>query len=151
MPTEVEQADLLPPPNDLDAEGLVISHCFHSGPLAGLEPKHFYSDANRWTYQAICDLHSRTEPTDPIAVARELTVMQRLEQAGGRQYLALLCDTQPVSAHPEKHAEAIREFYRRRLLSDACLVLRARLRTGQIMAAQAWSEFKRTCEESNEE
>lgn len=131
---------------DLDAEGLVLSYCFEHGPLAGLEPKHFYADANRYVYTALRDLHSRAEPTDPVAVARELTVMQRLDSVGGRGYLLTLCNAQPATAYVEKHAEAVRELYRRRVLAEACERLRVQLRAGTTTAGEAWQEFKAICE-----
>lgn len=152
LATELTQvATDLPPPCDLDAEGTVLSHCFEHGPIPGLLPKHFYSDANRWVYQAITDLHARTVSTDPVSVAHELTVLDRLEQVGGRHYLAILCHCQPATAYPDRFAETIRELYRQRVLSDACLELRVALRVGTVTAGEAWARFKAICEELSNE
>jgi replicative DNA helicase len=144
--SETELADVAP--NDLDAEGIVLAHALEHGPIDGLLPKHFYSDANRRIYEAVRMLQVRGEPIDVVAVKRELQKDNRLAQVGGVTYLAVLTDRQPWAseAHVKAHAEAIRELYRRRVLSDAALKLRVELRAGEVESGAAWARFKEICD-----
>ena len=135
------------PPNDLDAEALVLSHALEHGPVDGLLPKHFYADANARIYEAVRMLSVRGEPVDVIAVKRELQRDNRLAQVGGVEYLGMLTSHIPATAYAESHALAIRELYRRRVLSDAALRLRVELRTGACESGAGWTRFKELCEE----
>ena len=139
------------PPHDLDAEGVVLSYALERGPIAGLHPKHFYSEANRRIYEAVQALAERSEPFDVVAVARELRASQRLRQVGGSPYLGMLVDRIPATANVESHAEAIREAYRCRMLSDAMLKLRVELRNGTTRAGEAWLRCKAICDEMTTE
>ena len=136
-------------PHDIDAEGILLAHALEHGPIDGLLPKHFYADCNRRVYEAIRMLVVRGEPVDIIAVKRELQRDNRLAQVGGAPYLAMLVSTQPAAsgAHLAAHAEAVRELYRRRVMSDAALRLRVELRTGACSAAEAWTRFRAICDE----
>lgn len=144
---ELGLADI--PPNDLDAEGILLSHALEHGAIDGLLPKHFYADANRCIYEAVRMLKVRGEPVDVVAVKRELQKDNRLAQVGGVTYLALLVETQPAASetHLQGHAEAVRECYRRRTLSHACERLRVELRAGAVSSREAWARFKAICEE----
>ena len=130
----------LAPPYDLDAEGAILSHCLEHGPFAGLASKHFYSHANQYVYEAICSV---AQPPDIIEVKREL---RKSMPADGAHYLGVIV-AQPCTAYPERHAETVKELYRRRLLSDALLKVRVELRTGDVSAAEAWRRVKEVCEE----
>ena len=136
--------DGLVAPNDLDAEGIVLAHALEHGPIDGLLPKHFYSMANQRIYEAVRMLVVRGEPVDVVAVKRALQADGRLAQVGGAGYLSMLVTTQPAAsgAHLAAHVEAIRELYRRRVLSDAALRLRVELRTGQTESRAALLRFK---------
>lgn len=139
-----EEADAdvlgLVPPHDLETEGTILSHCLEHGPFAGLAAKHFYSHANQYVYEAICSV---AQPPDIVEVKRELRKSMPVD---GAHYLGILV-AQPVTAYPERHAETIKELYRRRLLSDALLKVRVELRTGDVSAAEAWRRVKEVCEE----
>ncbi len=141
--------ETLIPPSDLDAEGLVLSHCLEHGPIGGLLGMHFYADANRRVYEALSTISARGEPLDVVAVARELRLSDRLQQVGGTSYLCLLAGSVPATAYAESHAAAIRELYRRRLLGDAAVRLRAELFTGACDSQGAWVRFRAICEEEN--
>jgi replicative DNA helicase len=47
----------------------------------------FYRPEHGLIYTAILDLFARDQPHDPIAVSAELAKQQRLEQAGGSDYV----------------------------------------------------------------
>ena len=144
---EVVELDAIVAPHCLDTEGIVLSHALEHGPIDGLLPKHFYAHCNQRVYEAIRMLVVRGEPVDLVAVKRALQADGRLQQVGGVQYLAMLTDTQPATANVASHAAAIREFYRRRVLSDAALRLRVELRTGAASSAEAWARFRAICDE----
>ncbi len=136
-------------PHDLDAEGIVLAHALEHGPIDGLLPKHFYAHCNARIYEAVRMLVVRGEPVDVIAVKRLLQTDGRLAQVGGTPYMCMLVSTCPAAtgAHLASHVEAIRELYRRRVLSDAALRLRVELRTGAASSAEAWARFKTICDE----
>jgi replicative DNA helicase len=135
------------PPHDLDAEGLVLSWSLEHGAVPGLLPEHFYSHANQRVYEVILLIAERGEPLDVVAVARELRALGRYQQVGGSRYVGMLASCIPATANVESHAAAIRELYRRRVLSDALLKLRVELRQGVTTSSAAWARCKAICEE----
>lgn len=139
----------LPPSNDLDAEGVILSHCFVAGTQPNLHPRHFYSKANGCIYGAMLSVVEDGQHPDLVTVARKLRDLGLLKVVGGSSYLATLCHAQPATAYPEQHVEAIREMYRRRVLGDVALEVRVKLRAGELRAADAWAFFKRRCDEVN--
>jgi replicative DNA helicase len=140
-PADFDPADA--PPHDLDAEGTLLSHCLKHGPIAGLLSQHFYSDANRYVYEALSAVQ---QPPDIIDIKRHMRESGRLRQIGGVGYLATLDACQPATAYPERHAETIREMYRRRVLSDALLRLRVEIRLGQTDSRSAWTRLRDICD-----
>ncbi|MEB2312127.1 MAG: replicative DNA helicase [Sorangiineae bacterium] len=114
------------PPHDLDAEGAVLSAILlDPGSFDTvqhvLEPEHFYSDANRWIFEAVLALaQGPHRVVDVVAVAGWLRDRERLQQIGGTPYLAQLADATPAVANVEVHAKTIREKYRLRQLIATC-------------------------------
>lgn len=108
------------PANELDAEGVVLSAAILDGreTLAKLRPFllpfHFFADANRLIYQAVLDIDAAGSAIDLVAIARQLRRQGRLDQAGGKPYLALILEATPAAANVVEHARAIREAWRRR-------------------------------------
>ena len=85
-----------------------------------LDPVHFYSDANRWIYEAVLELGRNSQPIDWVSVASWLRSRGRLDQAGGTPYLAELTDSTPAVAHVASHALSVRETARLRQLISTC-------------------------------
>ena len=85
-----------------------------------LKPEHFYSDANRWIYEAVLELGRNSQPIDWVSVASWLRSRGRLDQAGGTPYLAELTDSTPAVAHVASHALSVRETARLRQLISTC-------------------------------
>jgi replicative DNA helicase len=113
------------PPADTDAEAAVLSAVMLSGEAFDqvqevLEPRHFYSDANRRIYEAVLELSAANRPVDTVSVATYLRDRGRLEQVGGTPYLARLVDATPAVAHVEEHARSVREKWRLRSLIATC-------------------------------
>ncbi|HYO97522.1 MAG TPA: DnaB-like helicase N-terminal domain-containing protein, partial [Polyangiaceae bacterium] len=97
------------PPNDLDAEGAVLSAVLlDSGAFDQvqdlLRPEHFYADANRRIFEAVLELQTLGRPVDVVSVAGFLRDRNRLDQIGGTPYLAQLADATPAVAHVGAHA-----------------------------------------------
>lgn len=113
------------PPQDLDAEAAVLSAMLLSSEAFDevqeiLQPSHFYSDANRFIYEAVLDLGRNNQPIDWVSVASWLRARNRLEQIGGTPYLAQLTDSTPAVAHVAAHAVTVREYARLRQLISTC-------------------------------
>lgn len=107
------------PPNDLDAEGAVLSALLlrpkEIGLLDGiLEPHHFYADANRRIYEAVRQLVTSGKAVDIVSVAGVLRDAELLGKIGGSPYLAQLSDATPAVAHLPDHARRIVEKWRQR-------------------------------------
>jgi len=103
------------PPHDLDAEGAVLGALLSDSSVSvELEPRHFYSDANRWIFNACRELDGTR---DLPGVASWLHDRHRLEQVGGSAYLVQLLDAPYVLAEDlPRHASRLRELWSRREL-----------------------------------
>ncbi len=76
------------PPHDIDAEEAVNGSLLIDGraiyeTTVFLQPKDFYSEQNRWIYQACFSLYQRDEAINQITVAQELEREGLLEKCGG--------------------------------------------------------------------
>ena len=113
------------PPNDLDAEGVVLSAIMLDKAALDIcrewvRPADFFADANRRIYEAACELESEGKvPTVP-AVAGFLRDRGVLNQVGGTPYLAQLCDATPSFAHVDQFAKRIAEKARLRAVIATC-------------------------------
>jgi replicative DNA helicase len=102
---------------------------------------HFYSDANRFIYEAIGALHDEGQPVDAVTIAASLANRGRMARVGGPRYLAQIMDATPAIGHVETHAELVRDFGRRRQL----------IATLQTKAAEGYSELEGTTQQWIEE
>lgn len=111
------------PPADLNAEGNVLGQCLlvpSDIDLVigwGLQPAHFYADANRRIFDSILTVHGDSSMVvDIIAVSADLRNKSRLDQVGGTPYLAMLSDTYPVNAEKQlqHHCRIIMDHWRAR-------------------------------------
>ena len=122
--SQVSEAFLIPP-NDLDSEGIVLAAILlDSEALDRVQPilktQDFYSDANRWVYEAITSSSASGKPIDAVAVAGWLRDRDRLDQIGGTPYLAQLTATTPFYLRLEEHARRIVDKSRlRKVISEA--------------------------------
>lgn len=117
------------PPNDLDAEGIVLSAVlFHPESFDRLSPilhsSHFYADANRQIWIAAQALADAGKPTDVAAVAGMLRDRGQLDRVGGTPYLAQLYNTSHV-VDIESHAHRITDRYRLRSVIDETRAIQA--------------------------
>ncbi len=85
-----------------------------------LSPEDFYSDRNRWIYEAVLKLHRRNQPPDLITLSAELEQSGRLGEVGGPAYLTSLVNSVPTAVHAEYYANLVAQAaVRRRLLRAA--------------------------------
>jgi len=113
------------PPYDIDAEESVNGSLLIDGKAIyevaiTLRPEDFYSEQNRWIYQACLSLYQRDEAINQITVAQELDRQGKLEKCGGAAYLSHLISVVPTSLDIEHYARiAYRLSIMRQLISAA--------------------------------
>ena len=61
-----------------------------------LRADRFYSLQNQVIFEAMLKLYAKNATGDTISLINELTVENKLEQAGGTAYIASLTDTVPI-------------------------------------------------------
>jgi replicative DNA helicase len=121
------------PPSDLDAEGAILSTVLLThGDIdrciaVGLQPVHFYADANRRIYESCLNLHEGHEEIDIVAVAGDLRHHSRLDQVGGTPYLAQLADAPFVGTRLEQHCRTVITAWRARQAISLVQVAQASL------------------------
>ncbi len=90
------------PPHDIDAEESVNGSLLIDGKAIYdiavlLKAEDFYSEQNRWIYDACLSLYQRNEAINQITVAQELDRQGKLEKCGGSAYLSHLISVVPTS------------------------------------------------------
>lgn len=113
------------PPHDLGLEAAVISAAWLdpdalSIATAEVRPEDFYSPAHRVCWEATMDLAKAGEPVDAVTVAGKLIGKGRLDEIGGRGFLAALTDATPALAHVGAHVATMRRLARRRAMIATC-------------------------------
>ena len=126
------------PPHSLDAEAAVLSAIFLDAAALDrvqdiLLPVHYFADANRWIYEAMCDLRLRGLAADIVTVAEWLRDRKRLGQIGGTPYLAQIADATPHVANVEEHAQIVVVKWR----------LRQLIAIGSTAVAQAYAPVEK--------
>ena len=103
------------PPHDIDAEESVNGSLLIDGRAIYevaviLQPEDFYTEANRFIYNACLALYRRpnkAEAINQITVAQELERTGRLSQCGGAAYLSHLISAVPTSLDIEHYARIV--------------------------------------------
>lgn len=120
------------PPQHLEAEqsiigGLMLDHEAFDQVADLIETSDFYKPAHQKIYQAIKELHSKTQPIDIITVTNTLQANGELESSGGPEYLVSLLDKVISAANIQTHAAIVREksLLRRLISTSAGLIERA--------------------------
>ncbi|MDD4874289.1 MAG: DnaB-like helicase N-terminal domain-containing protein, partial [Dehalococcoidales bacterium] len=113
------------PPHDIDAEEAVNGSLLIDGKAIYeiaifLQPKDFYSEQNKWIYQACLSLYQRDDAINQITVAQELEREGKLEKSGGAAYLSHLISMVPTSLDIEHYSRIVyRLSIMRQLISAA--------------------------------
>ncbi len=100
------------PPYDKDAEESVNGSLLIDGKAIYdvaiiLKAEDFYTEANRWIYQACLSLYQRDEAINQITVAQELDRQGKLDKCGGAAYLSRLVSIVPTSLDVEHYAHIV--------------------------------------------
>ncbi len=112
------------PPQNLDAEqcvlgAILIDNAALLKVLEVLREGHFYREAHRKIFAAMCSLFERGEPIDILTLTEQLRREGSLERVGGEPYLAALVDSVPTAAAVASHARMVKEKAVLRSLIDA--------------------------------
>lgn len=75
--------------------------------LEYLSPEVFYITANQLIFQAIIDLHKKSQPIDILTVSEQLRANGTFENCGGSYYVTRLTNSVVSGAHVEAHARII--------------------------------------------
>ena len=118
------------PPHNIEAEqavlgALLLNWSAMSEVVSLLRPDRFYSLQNQVIYEAMQKLFSKNATGDTISLINELTVENKLEQAGGAAYIASLTDTVPSAANIDSYAEMVLDRAARRDLIHISSELKA--------------------------
>ena len=112
-------------PHDPEAEEAVIGSVLIDGEALSqvttfLKASDFYQAKCRWCFEASLSLFDRGEPINQISMAHELSLLDKLEEAGGAAYLAHLVRSVPTSVHVEHYGQIVRRTsIMRQLISTA--------------------------------
>lgn len=113
------------PPHDTEAEEAVIGSLLIDGEAIMkvvhlLRPEDFYTEKNRFCYEACLALFQRGEAINQVTVAHQLALQNRLEEVGGAAYLSHLVSIVPTPLHIEHYARIVsRTATMRRLIQAA--------------------------------
>ncbi len=113
------------PPYDIDAEESVNGSLLIDGKAIYeialiLKADDFYSEQNRWIYEACLSLYHRDEAINQITLAQELDRNGILEKCGGAAYLSHLISNVPTPLDIEHYANIVyRLSIMRQLISAA--------------------------------
>ena len=100
------------PPHDIDAEESIIGSVLIDGEsltkvTSFLKSSDFYSEKNRWCFDASLALFERSEAINQVTLAHEMSLHDRLESIGGTAYLNHLVAVVPTSVHIEHYARIV--------------------------------------------
>ena len=107
------------PPHNIEAEqavlgALLLNWTAMAEVVSLLRPDRFYSLQNQVIFEAMLKLYSKNATGDTISLINELTVENKLDQAGGAAYIASLTDTVPSSANIDYYANMVLDRASRR-------------------------------------
>lgn len=107
------------PPHSEEAEqavlgALLINWGAMADVVSSLKPDRFYSLQNQVIFDAMLKLYAKNATGDTISLINELTVENKLEQAGGVAYIASLTDTVPSAANIDYYAKMVLDRAARR-------------------------------------
>ena len=131
MPTPANTAKIEKlPPQNLEAEMsflgcLMIDKDALIKVADMLTEKDFYKDGHRIIYESIMDLYGRHEPIDILSLTNRLEEKNKLENVGGRTYLAHLSNFVATASHVTHYAKIIQRKATLRRLLDAAAEITA--------------------------
>ena len=112
-------------PHNLEAEMSVLGVCFIDKYALDkiceeVHSEMFYSEANKYIFEAISEIHGSRIPLDITTIKEELDKKKRLNSIGGLDYLSDVIDSVATSANIDHYIEMVKEKYiLRSLISTA--------------------------------
>lgn len=108
-------------PQQLDFEAAVIGALLieqdaYSEVSQFMRPEVFYDHRHQLIYEAVQNLSAKQKPVDILTVPQWLESQGKLEEAGGKAYIALLTQNVITSAHIEYQAKILLQKYQAREL-----------------------------------
>ena len=112
MPLDTSRLQRIPPYN-IEAEesllgSMLISRDSVSAILEIVKSDDFYRSSNQMIFEAMLDMYSRGEPSDPITVADHLKKKGQLDEVGGKTFIHSLISNIPLAANAEYYARIVR-------------------------------------------
>jgi replicative DNA helicase len=112
------------PPHDIDAEEATVGSLLIDGATISkieslVQAEDFFSDRNRWIYEACVGLYQRNEAINQITVAQDLSRQEKLEKCGGAAFLSHLISVCPTSLDIEYYAKIVYRLSMMRKLINA--------------------------------
>tara|TARA_B100001142_G_scaffold329845_1_gene394693 strand:+ start:1567 stop:2931 length:1365 start_codon:yes stop_codon:yes gene_type:complete len=100
------------PPSDEAAEQAVLGSILIEGDSLSevsliVKANDFYTERNKWIYEACISLYNRGEPINQISVAHELSSTDKLESIGGEGFLSNLIAIVPTSVYASHYAQIV--------------------------------------------
>lgn len=136
------------PPNNVESEqavlgALLLNWASMAEVVSKLKAEHFYATNNQIIYDALLKLYKKNVQGDTLSLINELTVENKLEQAGGTAYIASLTDTVPSAANIEYYSNMVLDRAARRDL----IKISSELRTSAFELNRDTSELLDSAEQ----
>jgi replicative DNA helicase len=103
----------------------------------------FYREGHRRIFRSMLAITERGAVVDPLTLADELQRRGELEQAGGKDYIALLVDAVPTAANVEFHARIVKERALLRRVIEVSTDLVGEAFEGRLTSAELLDEAER--------
>ena len=122
--TKTVNIDKQLPPQNIEAEEAVIGAIINNPPsllkvTEILSADCFYKPQNKFIYEAVCSLMEKNTPIDMLTISEQLKTTDKLDLAGGRQYINEIAINNPTSANIKYYANLIKECSIKRSLINA--------------------------------
>ncbi|MEE0409992.1 MAG: replicative DNA helicase, partial [Clostridia bacterium] len=101
-------------PFNMEAEQAVLGSALIDGESVGeaaqiLKPDDFYFSANKFIFQAVMDLFNANQAIDFVTISEQLKINNKLDAAGGIDYLKKLSVSVPTTQNVKYYSDIIRE------------------------------------------
>ena len=112
MPLDTSRLQRIPPYNIEAEESLLGSMLISRDAVATIieivKADDFYRSSNQMIFEAILEMYSKGEPSDPITVADHLKKKGILDEVGGKTFIHSLISNIPLAANAEYYAKIVR-------------------------------------------
>lgn len=116
---QIKENEMREIPHSIDAEECVNGSLLIGAiPNTELSPDDFYSEQNRYIFQACLDLYKSNTHINQITVSQRLEELKKLDKVGGAAYLSHLISITPTHLDFEYYAEIVKKcsVYRKMIL-----------------------------------